>query len=327
MAAQYGYASYYKPPRQPSLAQAASAKDPYGLSPNNRSGPMGANPLGLGSGQGFATSTARESPLTASSPAGERSAAAGALGLPRPYAQPGAATPPATPPTAPTTYDLNTDPALQQILALAGLNNQQAQAEALKERQNLLLQFGDPNVTASVLGQNDPLVQAAQQNPTSTVNQLGQQRDQNLKTLIDQLNPQNLDYSGYRITQEQQNAQNYQNALAQAAAGLNSNLGQVDMNLNQQLSANNAQIAQGYTAAEAAAAAAAAAAGNNPGAFTQPPPDTSGGQTPNTASYTQPGTQEGAVSGSNAIPPALAAALRAALGIGGGGYSGHLRPL
>jgi len=44
----YGYMSMYKPPKAPSLlAQAAAGKDPYGLAPNNRAGPLGA-------GAGFA---------------------------------------------------------------------------------------------------------------------------------------------------------------------------------------------------------------------------------------------------------------------------------
>jgi uncharacterized FlaG/YvyC family protein len=264
MTYQYGYVPYYKPLRPVGLAQAAAAKDPYGLAPNNRSGP-----LGIGSGQGFAapakSSLAYGAAPTIGGPSpGQRDNPTGES-FPTQPSPPGAS----TPPVAQNTYDLNTDPALQQVRSLVGLNNQQAQGEALNERQNLLLAYGDPTVAAAQLGANDPLVQAAGQNPTSTVKQLGQQRDQNLTTLLNQLNPANLDYSGYRVTQEQQNQTNYQNALAQAAAGLNSNLDTVTGNLNSALSANAGQLAQAISDAQTRASQqAAAAGGGDPGATT-----------------------------------------------------------
>lgn len=306
----YGYASYYKPPNQQSLAQAAAAKDPYGLAPNNRSGP-----LGIGSSTGFAAPSSQSFSETGVGPSTSQAVkAAAASPLNLQAAQHVAASTP--PPVASTTYDLNTDPALQQIQALAGLNNQQAQAEALKEQQNLLLQYGDPTIAAAVLGQSDPLVQAAAQNPTSTVNQLGQQRDQNLKTLDNGLNAQNLIYSGYRVDQEQQNAQNYQNALAQAAAGLNSNLDQVTSNLNGQLSANNSQIADGINAAAARAAQNATTSGTDPGAYV--PPTTS--SFINSAGAGG-GPAESQISGLSNVPAGLSSALAAALGIGNGGLT------
>lgn len=264
---QYGYTSYYRPPRQTSLAAAAS-KDPYGLAPNNRSGP-----LGIGSSTGFAA------PPRPSQPAGYTQAQVSASLAANPNAShgpymgptmPAQYTPPPSPPTAAAvnSYDLSTDPALKQIQSLAGLSDTQAQAGALQQRQNLLLAYGDPNVAASVLGATDPIVTAAAQNPTSTVHQLAQQRDRNVKTLDDQLEgTPNLGYSGYRITQETQAGQDYQNALAQAAAQLNQNLGSVDSNLASVLSANNEQRVQGINSAADRAAQAAAQTGVDPGAL------------------------------------------------------------
>jgi hypothetical protein len=266
----YGYMPYYKPvvaAARTGLAAAAAAKDPYGLAPNNRSGP-----LGIGSGTGFAAPprTAAPKPPTPAIAATDPRIAASLAA--NPYAAGAAGGLFAGNLAAPTAadvnhYDLATDPGLQQIQSLVGMSNEQAQAGALKQRQNLVLAYGDPGVAGAVLGADDPIAAAAAQNPTSTVAQLGQSRDRNLKTLDDQLNADNLDYSGYRINQEQQAGQDYQNALAQAAAGLNSNLDQVGSNLTAALSGNNGQLVQGINDASNRAAAAATSSGVDPGAI------------------------------------------------------------
>jgi hypothetical protein len=257
----YGYMNYYQPPRSSSPLQAAAAKDPYGLAPNNRSGP-----LGIGSSTGFAAPPVTPKP-TAPAIGGPSPGARGNSGESYPT-QPFVAAPPPAPPTAAAvnSYDISTDPALKQIQSLAGLSDQQAQAGALQQRQQLLLAYGDPTVASSVLGATDPIVQAAAQNPTSTVHQLGEQRDRNLKQLEDQLNAANLGYSGYKVTQETQAGQDFQNALAQAAAQLNQNLGGVDQNLAQALAANNEQRVQGINSAADRAAQQAAQTGVDPGA-------------------------------------------------------------
>lgn len=260
------FVPYYKPAKSPSLAQAAASSG---------------NPFGLAGASDQAGTPPLHSPTlgTATKP--------GNVGAAR--TQPGAQ--PATPrnlgaaeavrPAAPNAYDLNTDPALQQIQALAGMNDQQAQSQALKERQNLLLQYGDPDVAAAVLGANDPTVQAARQNPTSTRSQLSQSRDRNLKVLEDGLNKANLSYSGYRVTQEQQAGQDYQNALAQAAAGLNSNLDTVSGNLASALAGNQQLRAQGIQSAADRASQLAMQLGVDPGALAQAAvPTISGTPTP-----------------------------------------------
>jgi hypothetical protein len=270
----YGYAGYYRPPVQrvvagarSGLAAAAAAKDPYGLAPNNRPGP-----LGIGAGTGFAAPprTAAPKPVPASPIASTDPRIAASLAA-NPYAAGAGGSLFAGNLAAPTAadvnrYDLATDPGLQQIQSLVGLSNEQAKAGALKQRQNLVLAYGDPGVAHAVLGADDPIAAAAAQNPTSTVAQLGQSRDRNLKTLDDALNADNLDYSGYRVNQEQQAGQDYQNALAQAAAGLNSNLDQVGSNLAGVLAGNNSQLVSGINSAADRAAQAATVSGVDPGA-------------------------------------------------------------
>jgi hypothetical protein len=160
--------------------------------------------------------------------------------------------------TAPVSaaYDLNTDPALQQTLALTGLSDEQAQAAAGKQRRDLLLNYGDPNLANSVLG--DPtLAAAAAANPTSTLAQLATQRTQGVQDLTEQLNQANLLYSGYRTTQESKSANDYQNALASAASGVGSGLEGVTGSLNAALGQNASQRAQAASDAYNAAIMAA----------------------------------------------------------------------
>jgi hypothetical protein len=150
----------------------------------------------------------------------------------------------ATPTAGQFTFDLKTDPALQQVNALVGLSDQQAQAQALKEREQLLLQYGDPKLAAAVLGGQDPMVQAAAQNQESDLAQLSRQDAQNVKGFETQLDP-SLTFSGYKVGQEQQIGQNYQDALAKAAAGVQSGLDQITQNLNGALQQNGMQQANG----------------------------------------------------------------------------------
>jgi hypothetical protein len=265
----YGYLNYYTPPKPPKLAQAAASKDPYGLVAGAAQRVGG---LAVGAANGFAT------PLAAPKTPGytpqqvQQSLAA------NPYASKGGyegsvplVIQPQQTPTAAgvNSYDLSTDPALQQIQSLVGQSNEQANQSALKQRQNLLLAYGDPAIAEAVLGAGDPIAAAAGQNPTSTVHQLATSRDRNLQSLDDQLNAANLGYSGYRVTQEGQAGQDYQNALAQAAAGLNSNLDQVSGNLAAALAGNNQQIVAGINSAADRASANAAASGTDPGALAQ----------------------------------------------------------
>lgn len=227
MANRYGYTGYYKPPKlkAPTLATAAAghptAADPFGL--------LGRN---AGAAPGSAPAISYGTPAKTVAPS------------PHPAAP--AAVPPTAAPISPTpaptpgAYDINTDPALQTVTALTGLSDEQARAAALKQKQDQLLAYGDPNLAQGLLG-DATLAQAASQNPTSQLAQLGQQRDRNTHDLTEGLNKQNLLYSGYRVSQEEQAAKDYQNALAQAASGVNSNLGAIDSQLAQALGQSQAQ--------------------------------------------------------------------------------------
>jgi len=148
--------------------------------------------------------------------------------------------------TAPTpgVYDINADPILQQIQALAGQSDEQANAQALKQRQTLLTGYGDPNLAKAVLGENDPTVQAAGQNPASIVAQLATQHGRNQAALEDALNKANLFYSGYRVNQESQDAQDYQGQLAGAQGQAQGGLDTIASNLAAALGQNQQQRAQ-----------------------------------------------------------------------------------
>lgn len=272
MPVQYGYTGpAYKPPvagkvKTGGLAAAASsptASDPFGFQASrNTTGYRDATP-----------------PAAAPVPAAHVSAATSPLtaAATKPVVNPTTLTPSAAP--TPGGYDINTDPTLQSITALTGLSDEQANAEALKQKQHQLLAYGDPGLAAAALGSNDPTVQAAGQNPTSTLSQLGHQRDQNLKSLTDQLFQSNLGYSGYRVTQEEQAAQDYQNQLANAAAGVNGNLDTISGNLSSTLAGNQQQRITAEQAARDRAVQAALAgggAGGTGGAGTGVGGDTSG---------------------------------------------------
>lgn len=237
MAQGYGYSGYYKPPKPPrvqtrSLASAASgragAHDPFGLltdttdsarvarnmTPHAKAPTVYHQPDGGDSGPGFGGTD---------------------VGLPPGYNAAAAAA--GHPPTAPNVYDINTDPALQETIALTGMSDEQARATALKAKQDQLLGYGDPDLVRKLLG-DENLAAAAAQNPTSQRAQLGQQRERNLQGLTEGLNSNNLLYSGYRVKQEEQAGQDFQNALAQAAAGVNSSIGGINDQLAGQLGSN-----------------------------------------------------------------------------------------
>lgn len=231
MAASYGYTGYYKPPqiKKPNLAAAAaghtSNADPFGLLTDTTDSARVAR-----------QNATPQTPGTTVIPAASHPAAGNGMGGVNVGAAPRT---PVGPPT-PAAYDINTDPALQTVNALTGMNDEQARAQALQQKQQQLLSYGDPSLVQGLLG-DATLAQAAGANPTSTLAGLSQQRDRNTHDLTENLNKQNLGYSGYRVTQETQAGQDYQNALAQAAAGVNSNLGGIDSALAQALGQNQAQ--------------------------------------------------------------------------------------
>lgn len=276
------------------LAMAAGKptyENPFGL-------PGGAKVSGLGGAQGYDLLNPPQKPA---GQAQRSPVQTPVMPLPvTPATTPGAAAAPT--PTMNASFDLQTDPALQQVNALAGLSDQQATAQALKERQQQLLAYGDPTLAAAVLGQSDPTVQAAGQNQESQLAMLGRQRDQNLRDFETQLDP-SLTFSGYKVGQEQKLGQAYQDALAQAAAGVEGNLDTISGDLNSALAQNNVDrinaLAQAYQNQQALIAA-----GLGGGTTTTP-------TTPTTPTGTAP-----PVSGGNdamdqmSLPAAAAARLR-----------------
>ena len=118
----------------------------------------------------------------------------------------------------PPAFDLNADPVLQQVQAQMAASNSQAQAGALSQEEQALLQLGDPALAQSILGANDPMLSAIGNNPESQYSQLGRQYKQELQQFGETIDPSLVD-SGYRVQQEGNMAQSYQDALAQAASG------------------------------------------------------------------------------------------------------------
>lgn len=242
--------NYPAPPRAPMLGGAAR-QDPFGLA-GGRSAPSPVALAAAGKPAGGGNPNAVKLPIPSQFTGGQNGAV--------PKASPGQA-------GYVSPYDLNTDPALQQANSLAGLSDQQAQSAATQQEQNLLLGYGDPNLINSLL--HDPsAAAAAAANPNSTLNQLKTQHDQGLKTLDDGLNKANLDYSGYRVTQEQQAETDYQNQVAQAAATVNSGLDTINGSLAQALASDNASRISAINDAADRASQAAATSGVDPGATT-----------------------------------------------------------
>lgn len=152
-------------------------------------------------------------------------------------------TPGGTPSAGGAGFDINTDPALQGANAFLGMNDQQAQAQALKLKQQLLTGYGDPKLAAALLGQNDPFVEAAGKNPTSTLAQLRGQNERDTTQRTEGYNKANLFYSGARVKGEQQAGEEYQNQLAQAAAAVNGGIAGIEGNLLSALGQSNGQRA------------------------------------------------------------------------------------
>jgi hypothetical protein len=219
---QYGYTGYYKPPKVPTstIAQAAAGKrttttDPFGLLTDT-------------------TDSARVARINATPHVpGSTVVPAGTAPGATPFHEGPMIPGPAGPNTAPTpaaAYDIHTDPALQEVDALTGKNDQEAAAAALAQKQGIALDLGDAGL-ARKLGLGDLVAEAAAANPNSAFAQLGTQHDRKTHDLTEELNKANLLFGGYRVTQEDQAAKDFQDAIAQAASGANQSIGQVDSNL------------------------------------------------------------------------------------------------
>jgi hypothetical protein len=180
-------------------------------------------------------------------------------------AQPGGQDQAAAAAPPPGQYDLSADPVLQQIQASIERANANAGASALRAREQDLLQYGDSDLASSVLGANDPMVQAAGQNQESTLALLKRGYDQGLWNLDNTMDPSLL-FSGARIKGEGDLGQGYQDRKAAAAAQIQSELGQITDAYNNALEGNQSQLDSALADAYARAVQAA---------LTSPPADSS----------------------------------------------------
>ena len=146
----------------------------------------------------------------------------------------------------PAAFDLNADPVLQQVQAQMSASNSQAQASALSQEEQALLQLGDPALAQSILGASDPMLDAIRSNPESQYAQLGRQYNQNLQQFGETIDP-SLVNSGYRVQQEGNMAQAYQDALAQAASGFQNQYQTIRDQLAQQQAQNADTLSQAYS--------------------------------------------------------------------------------
>lgn len=143
-------------------------------------------------------------------------------------------------------FDLAADPVLQQIQAQMASSDQQAQAGALSQEEQALLQLGDPALAASILGQNDPMLAAIGSNPESQYAQLKRQYAQQLQQFGENIDPSLVD-SGYRVQQEGNMSQALQDSLAQAASGFQNQYQSIKDALAQQEAQNADTLSQAWS--------------------------------------------------------------------------------
>lgn len=176
--------------------------------------------------------------------------AGGASSVPNPSATPGV--PSSTPPSSSTSnnapapaslFNLTSDPVLQQVMAQMQSANSTDQAQALSQEEQALLSYGDPALASAVLGSSDPIAAAIANNPQSQLAQLAQQNQEQQQNFIETLDP-SLVNSGYRVQQQGLLNQNYQNALAQAASGIQGTLQGIQGNLSSEEAANQNTLTQ-----------------------------------------------------------------------------------
>lgn len=170
-------------------------------------------------------------------------------GLPKPAApavNPSPGSPPYTPaptssssPTAPSpapaydpnAYNLDTDPIVAQIRAANLQSVGGAEAAALEGKRSLLTQFGSQEIARRILGLNDPTLAGISDNPDtslSTLGQIGRSYREQTHQSDENLNKQNLFYSGTRVKALSDLGYNQQRDVSTATNDLNSKLSGLD---------------------------------------------------------------------------------------------------
>lgn len=146
------------------------------------------------------------------------------LGTPQNYAPQQAVAPQAP---EGMSFDLETDPVLQQMHAMAANQRAQAESGALKLRKQLAIDYGDPTFGASI---DEATGQAAAQNPFSALATLKTGYDRNMTNMEEDLNSHNLFYGGTRIKALGDAAHDYQGQQANLAGQQQQALGGIDAN-------------------------------------------------------------------------------------------------
>lgn len=149
---------------------------------------------------------------------------------PSPNVDYGSATPTGTAQKPVTATGWESDPILAQIRGMATRNIAGAESGALAARQQAMTQFGyDPSLQGSYTDAANAA--AAQQNPFSTLAQLGLQHATRARTQDEQLNQGNLFYSGARSQAIGDEARQYLGEQAGAQADLQSKLSAISTSL------------------------------------------------------------------------------------------------
>lgn len=153
---------------------------------------------------------------------------------PRPVA-PGRRGVPVPPPLQPFSpyfdpYDPSLDPTLQRIRARGQARIAEAQAEALRLRREAALEYGDEGL-ARELGLSDADIAAARDNPFSIRAKLAKARAEAPKQLDEDLNQQNLFYSGTRVARQSDLANSLLERESNAAGAIRSRLGDIQRGL------------------------------------------------------------------------------------------------
>lgn len=183
-----------------------------------------------------------------------------------PQAPPPPAAAPAAPPAAASPYDFGGDPILQRIVAYDTQARASAQAAADASRRQLAIQFGD---AAGITG-DSATAEAAAANPFSVLANLKRGYGDTARQHDEQLNDNNLFYSGARVNQLQQDATGYQQQQYDARQQALASLGGIQNQLAQQLSGADQADIQGQNDAYGRAQQQAVQYGYDPGATTTP---------------------------------------------------------
>jgi hypothetical protein len=177
----------------------------------------------------------------------------------------------ATTPTAPdpALYDLSTDPILMQIRAANQQAIAAAEAAALAQQKQLLIEYGDPDLAMSLL-KDQGTSQAAAQNPYSTRQTLKRTYEQGVGGINEALNKRNLFYSSTRGQELGKAASAYGAAQSQASGSLQNALSGISQGLLSTRQEAASRETEGLQEAYQNALAFALQYGINPGAALTP---------------------------------------------------------